>query len=181
MSKKQTHNLWKKAAKILEEQPAPQDEQADSKKEAPKKPRSGLSETRKRALISYMAILFAVAFLLVAFSLILQHKDSQNTISQLDASADSAIAKANQLQEENRLLQQDLADANDQLETAQADLDAAQEALWALEGETADIFTENDALLQKSWMRRPGPWPISFYPGAKPPWHGAITTLWTPF
>lgn len=100
--------LLKKAAELIEEQPEP----AVPQEKAPEsKPRSGLSEKRKRALINYMAILFAVAFLLVALSLAIQYRDSQATISQLGANARSAMDKAETLQDENQKLSQDLSDA----------------------------------------------------------------------
>ena len=83
--------LLKKAAELIEEQPEPPDPQ-DKPPES--KPRSGLSEKRKRALINYMAILFAVAFLLVALSLGIQYRDSQATISQLGANARAQAALA---------------------------------------------------------------------------------------
>lgn len=64
-----------------------------------------LSEARKAALLRYMAILFAVAFLLVLLSLILQTHSSKSTISELSAASTSALDNAVKLQEQNRALQ----------------------------------------------------------------------------
>lgn len=126
----------KKAAELIEEQPEP----AASQDKAPEaKPRSGLSEKRKRALINYMAILFAVAFLLVALSLAIQYRDSQNTISQLGANAKTAMEKAETLQDENQQLSQDLADAKTALDQKTQELEDVQNAM-------ADLETANEAL-----------------------------------
>ena len=56
--------------------------------------KQGLSEKRKAALLRYMAILFAMAFLLVAASLIMQMHNSQTTISELNATSSSALSNA---------------------------------------------------------------------------------------
>ena len=54
-------------------------------------PPAPLSDARKAALLRYMAILFAVAFLLVLLSLILQTHSSKSTISELSAASTSAL------------------------------------------------------------------------------------------
>ena len=77
-----------------EPQNAPQDKQP-----AP------LSEARKTALLRYMAVLFAVAFLLVLLSLILQAYSSKATISELTQTSSSALSNVEQLQAQNRDLQ----------------------------------------------------------------------------
>ena len=126
----------KKAAELIEEQPepaAPQDKAPEAK------PRSGLSEKRKRALINYMAILFAVAFLLVALSLAIQYRDSQNTISQLGANARTAMEKAENLQDENQRLSEELSNAKASLDQKAQELEDVQNAM-------ADLETANEAL-----------------------------------
>ena len=96
-------------------------------------PPAPLSDARKAALLRYMAILFAVAFLLVLLSLILQTHSSKSTISELSAASTSALDNAVKLQEQNRTLQE-----KQQLED---ELDAVQKKL---DEETA----LNDQLLQ---------------------------------
>lgn len=64
-----------------------------------------LSEARKTALLRYMAVLFAVAFLLVLLSLILQAHSSKATISELTQTSSSALSNVEQLQTQNRDLQ----------------------------------------------------------------------------
>ena len=77
----------------------------ENKNNQPEK--SGLDETRKSALLRYVAILFAVAFVLVLVSMLGQMRDSKSTISELSQSSTSAIQKAEQLQDENQELRQE--------------------------------------------------------------------------
>lgn len=64
-----------------------------------------MEESRKTALLRYLAILFAVAFLLVLISMLAQMRNSQTTISQLTQSSTSAAQNIEQLQENNRSLE----------------------------------------------------------------------------
>ena len=64
-----------------------------------------VEERRKTALLRYLAILFAVAFLLVLASMLAQMRNSQTTISQLTQSSTSAAENIQQMQETNRNLQ----------------------------------------------------------------------------
>ena len=138
--------LLKKAAELIEEQPEP----SSPENKAPEpKPKSVLSEKRKRALINYMAILFAVAFLLVALSLAIQYRDSQATISQLGANARTAVEKAETLQDENQKLSQDLSTAQTALEQAQQELRDAQSAMADLENANGTLQGANTELLQE--------------------------------
>ena len=82
-----------------------------------------LSDARKAALLRYMAILFAVAFLLVLLSLILQTHSSKSTISELSAASTSALDNAVKLQEQNRTLQEEKQQLEDQLDEVQKKLD----------------------------------------------------------
>lgn len=146
---KKANQLLKKAAALLEEKPEPP-APADEKLNPPEtKAKSVLSETRKRALINYMAILFSVAFLLVALSLGIEYRDSQATISQLGANASSAMEKADKLQEENRLLQQGLQDLKDQMEILSEQLADTQAALTDAENEGDILSGTNQELLQE--------------------------------
>ena len=84
-----------------------------------------LSGARKTALVRYIAILFAVAFLLVLLSLILQAHSSKATISELTQTSSSALSNVEQLQAQNR----DLQDEKQALTQEKADLEAQLEAL----------------------------------------------------
>ncbi len=93
-----------------------------------------LSEARKTALLRYMAVLFAVAFLLVLLSLILQAHSSKATISELTQTSSSALSNVEQLQTQNRDLQnekqaltQEKTALEAQVEELKAQLEAAQQ------------------------------------------------------
>lgn len=75
-----------------------------------------LDEKRKSAVLRYIAVLFAVAFLLVLFSLLGQMRNNLNTITALNESSTSALQKAEQLQDRNRELEQQLAEMEALLE-----------------------------------------------------------------
>lgn len=64
-----------------------------------------VDEKKKTALLRYLAVLFAVAFLLVLVSLLAQMRNSQTTISQLTQTSTSATENIQQLQENNRNLE----------------------------------------------------------------------------
>ena len=113
-----------KDVRQAEPQNAPQDKQP-----AP------LSEARKTALLRYMAVLFAVAFLLVLLSLILQAHSSKATISELTQTSSSALSNVEQLQAQNRDLQdekqtltQEKSELEAQVEDLQKQLDETKQA-----------------------------------------------------
>ena len=94
-----------------------------------------LSEARKTALLRYMAVLFAVAFLLVLLSLILQAHSSKATISELTQTSSSALSNVEQLQAQNRDLQdekqtltQEKSELEAQVEDLQKQLDETKQA-----------------------------------------------------
>ena len=66
-----------------------------------------VDDGRKNALLRYIAILFAVAFLFVLLSLVMQMRDSRATISELNAASASALKNAETLQDGNRQLQEE--------------------------------------------------------------------------
>ena len=99
------------------------DEEQKKKQETDAQPPAPLSDARKAALLRYMAILFAVAFLLVLLSLILQTHSSKSTISQLSAASTSALDNAVKLQEQNRTLQEEKQQLQDQLDETQQKLE----------------------------------------------------------
>ena len=91
------------------------DEEKKNQNQEPAQPPAPLSDARKAALLRYMAILFAVAFVLVLLSLILQTHSSKSTISELD--------NAVKLQEQNRTLQEEKQQLQDELDELQKKLD----------------------------------------------------------
>ena len=99
------------------------DEEKKNQNQEPAQPPAPLSDARKAALLRYMAILFAVAFVLVLLSLILQTHSSKSTISELSAASTSALDNAVKLQEENRALQEEQQQLQDELDELQKKLD----------------------------------------------------------
>ena len=106
-------------------------------------PPAPLSDARKAALLRYMAILFAVAFLLVLLSLILQ---THSTISELSAASTSALDNAVKLQEQNRALQEEKQQLEDELDAVQKKLDEEtalnDQLLQATQDEQSDAKQE---------------------------------------
>ena len=93
-----------------------------------------------------MAILFAVAFLLVLLSLILQTHSSKSTISELSAASTSALDNAVKLQEQNRALQEEKQQLEDELDAVQKKLDEEtalnDQLLQATQDEQSDAKQE---------------------------------------
>lgn len=119
-NKKNNHELLEKVERLIEEPP----QEAEPPKPEKKKP----TAVRERALITYIALLFTVAFVLVLLSFLAQQRD----ISQLNENASSALSRAEKLQDENRELIEDNQTLREQLQEAlnrQEELSqAAQEA-----------------------------------------------------
>ena len=116
--------------------PAP----AEDKRQQP------LSDAKKNALLRYMTVLFAVAFLLVLASLILQKNSSQEQIGALNESNASAITRAEHLQTQNRDLQDEVASLKQELEDVQSQLGDQTETLDALRDEYDALEREADAV-----------------------------------
>ena len=108
-----------------------------------------LSEARKTALLRYMAVLFAVAFLLVLLSLILQAHSSNATISELTQTSSSALSNEKQaLTQEKSELEAQVEDLQKQLdETKQADEKEESAEKLKLELELAHTKEAYEALL----------------------------------
>ena len=105
-----------------------------------------LSDAKKNALLRYMTVLFAVAFLLVLASLILQKNSSQEQIGALNESNASAITRAEHLQTQNRDLQDEVASLKQELEDAQAQITGQSGELDALRDEYDALEREADAV-----------------------------------
>ena len=104
--------------------------------ETPEKPQAApLSEKKRTAMLRYIAVLFAVAFALVLLSYLIQARNSQTTIKELNATSASALQNAEQLQETNRELTEENKRLNDAVDNANA---VAQEY-----HESAEISRQN--------------------------------------
>lgn len=120
-----------------------------------------LSRKRRTALVSYLAILFAVAFLLVALSMVIENKrlqstnaaiknDSQKTSANLNKTITDMQTENDELTEQISALQQQLdelqteadrqaAEAEDQISALTAERDGLQEEKTALEAEKTEL------------------------------------------
>ena len=91
--------------------------------------KSGLDDKKRNALLRYVAILFAVAFLLVLFSMLMEQRNSNAAMDQLNQSSASALQKAELLQDTNRQLEKDKSYLEGRLEEQEKDLEDLQAQL----------------------------------------------------
>lgn len=120
--------------------PAEQNPAQPPEPAAPEK--SPMEEGRKNALLRYIAILFAVAFLFVLLSLMMQMRDSRATISELNAASASALKNAEKLQSDNEELRTENAELNEQLEVLQEEKEQLEQALEEAEAAKGDAALE---------------------------------------
>ena len=116
-----------------------------------------LDERKKNALLRYVAIMFAVAFVFVLLSMFGQMRDSKSAISELNQSSSSALQKAEALQEHNQELEKENAyltgrieELEDQLEKLEQELTAAEGQLKQAEIDYAALESEKDQLLEQA-------------------------------
>ena len=133
----------------------------EENKGTPAEEKKPLSEQKRAALLRYMAVLFAVAFLLVLASLILQMHSSRTAISEMSKSSSDALSNAmanaeflqdqnRELQEENRKLREQLDAADDQSAGAEQltqELTALKAEYDALKAQSAGAETAYEALI----------------------------------
>lgn len=98
----------------------------------------------RNALLRYMVILFVVAFLIVSLSLLVQMRNSQNTITALNQTSASALQNAEQLQQQNQALTEE----NDALQATIRELEDRLEDLEQqaklTEGELTSVKQEQE-------------------------------------
>ena len=105
--KSKAKKLLRKVEDMIEEKPEPQTEQPVT--EAPaEKPGANLSAKRRAALVNYLAGLLTLAFGAVLISMLVQQRDNRNTVNILTNDKTNALAKAEQLQDANRELQEQM-------------------------------------------------------------------------
>lgn len=141
---KSGHELLEKMGQLIEEQP----EECAIPPE--KRPETTPPPNRNRALMTYIAFLFGVAFILVLLSFLIQQKDSQQTISELNQNANSALSRAEQLQDNNRQLMETNQALQTQVEQLQADQEEADRNHQELEEACALLQEDYQALLERS-------------------------------
>lgn len=96
----------------------------------------------KKPVIVYILVLFAVAFLLMIWSLISHQRSNTEAIGRLQGSV-SAMQEVQELQNRVIQLQEELAEVKEQLEQEQ---EAAETAAAAARDETGALLTERDSL-----------------------------------
>ncbi len=145
---KSGHELLEKMGQLIEEQPeagAPPSQEPPVEKPTP--------PNRNRALMTYIAFLFGVAFVLVLLSFLIQQKDSRQTISELNQNANSALSRAEQLQDNNRELLEANQALQDQVAQLQTDLDETANHYQELE-ETHTSLEESHEALQAQYTQQ---------------------------
>ena len=112
-----------------------------------------LSRKRRMALVSYLAILFAVSFLLVAVSMVIENRQLQHSegtlntrIQQLQANNEEFQQNNKKLTEEVSGLQENLKQANDEVTTLKGEKTALESEKAALESEKKGLETEKETL-----------------------------------
>lgn len=103
--------------------------------------KEGVSTEKRVALLRYLEILFLVAFALVVISLILQMRSTNTTISNLTEASESMLSRAETLQEENRELQETIAELTQEVNTAKAETEDLRIAYEALSSVLASPYT----------------------------------------
>lgn len=131
----------------MNEENLPQEEQAQLREDAlSQEDRKPLSADKRAALLRYMAILFAVAFLMVLASLLIQTHSSRAALSEMSKNnsdaLSNAMANAEFLQDQNRELQDENRELRAQLEA----LEDEQDGTDALARQLAALQAEYDAL-----------------------------------
>ena len=123
-----------------ENKPTPQSE-ADKEKEL---------AAKRNAFLRYMTIIFAVAFLLVLISLVLQAHTAKAALSDLKESNSSALSNAavnaELLQDENRKLQEELDSTKKLLADEQEKAKTQEESITQLEQELEQIRAQGYAV-----------------------------------
>ena len=108
--------------------------------------KTGLDEKRKNALLRYIAIMFAVAFVLVLLSMLGQMRDTKSAISELNQSSTSALQKAEALQVNNQELEKENAYLTGRIEELESQLNEAQAAVEEAEAQLEQAEIDYEAL-----------------------------------
>lgn len=98
-----------------------------------------LSRKRRMALVSYLAVLFAVAFLLVTVSMVIENR-------QLQDSAGTLTSRIRQLQADNEKYQE----TNKKLVEANSSIGGLKDANTALQKEKEELETKNASLTEEA-------------------------------
>ncbi len=92
----------------------------------------------KNALLRYVAVLFAVAFLLVLLSYLVQMRNMNTTVSELNQTSSSALTNAQMLQSMNQQLMEENEALRAEVDSLEQQLDLAEDTLTQQQTEAAD-------------------------------------------
>lgn len=92
----------------------------------------------KNALLRYLTILFAVAFALVLLSYLIQMRNMNTTVSELNKTSSSALSNAERLQDTNQALMAENDALGEQVDALESQVDALQDQLDAATAEAGD-------------------------------------------
>ncbi len=95
---------------------------------------------RKNALVRYVAILFAVAFLLVLLSYLIQVRNMSATVSELNQTSSSALSNAQMLQTMNQQLMEENESLRNDLDALEAELEAEQESAAKQAADAEELY-----------------------------------------
>lgn len=109
---------------------------------APEKKEPSKQSGGKKPVIVYIFVLFAVAFLLMIWSLFSHQRSNTEALGRLQTSV-STMQEVQSLQEQVIRLQEELAEVKEQLEQEQ---EAAETAAAAAREESGALLTERDSL-----------------------------------
>ena len=146
MSEQNTEEIRNVPADMTETAPAETAEAAP----APAKEGEALSRKRRTALVVYLAVLFAVAFLLVALSLVVENRHLQSASEQTSASLNGRIAELQneyaKLQGQNSEMETRIAGLENEAAARQTELEALQQQLAEKDREKEDLIREKSNL-----------------------------------
>ena len=95
--------------------------------------------SRKKPVVVYIMILFIAAFLLMALSFFMHQRSNTQALGELQHSV-SALQEVQATQDKNIQLQEELADANDELEAVKGQLSQAQSDTLAAQNEASAML-----------------------------------------
>ena len=109
---------------------------------------------RKASLVRYLAVLFAIAFMLILLTYFIQVRDSHDTISELSQTNASALQNAEKLQNENRAMREENIRLAEELESKESQWnDDMEDLLTKMDGITEEntIATEASIAIQHTY------------------------------
>lgn len=122
---------------FIHEAPAPE----EKKPAVPEKPTS--EKERQKRVYTYIAVLFTVAFLLILWSFLANHRSNQQVIQELRGSTDLMQSTL----EQNALLEEEVRALESEVEELQRTVAQTQEALAEAQGEAEKYRTLYEELV----------------------------------